>query len=619
MRRVVRCASLGVLGSLAMASSLLIGSGAEGQTPGRIITFGDSLSDNGNLFATTGQPPAPYNKRFTNGIVWTEILSGGAQNSFFQGTGVGGNTNLAFGGSRTDNAANLNGPIPSIPTEIITFFAVGGKIGPNDLVTLQGGPNNIFQYFTIAGPGATVPGITTTSVSAANDLSASATQLTAAGARRILVGNIPDIGATPSFNGSPTTSGAATLATNIYNAQLDANIRALAAANPGTNYIQMDWNALFRAVNANAAAFGYTNTTSACISTPACVTGSKAIQNQFVFWDGVHPTQTGHIILAQYAGLLINPQQGAARSAPLGEVASYARLNAADEVLDRASGWARGVYGRENGFYAQLTGTHGQQDANGPTPSYNFTLGGARFGLDRRFGSTLVGGALGVQLGEIGGGNLKSDVAVYDGDLYVTNLFGPVFVTGQVGGSLTQFDSIKRATGIGPITSDALSAHAHQFGANLESGVIFKSGALSIVPSARVGYINANVGSFSEKSELLAMGFEDRTISSGTAAARLRAVHDMAFGRFGGTVFGEVGYEKFFSQSTDAITSRFINNTAHATSTTVSDLSARGLNFKVGVDGKINQTMALSFQYGLSLEDGNGQIHIGQARVKVPF
>jgi outer membrane lipase/esterase len=586
---------------------------------GRIITFGDSLSDNGNLFATTGNPPAPYNQRFTNGLVWTELLSGGSQTSPFQGTGVGGNTNLAFGGSRTDGAFNLNGPIPSIPTEIASFFAFGGTIKPTDLVTLQGGPNNIFQYFTLAGAGATVAGITTTSVGAANDLSSSAVQLTVLGAKRILVGNIPDIGAAPSFNGSPQTSGAATLATNIYNAQLDANIKALAAANPGTNYIQMDWNALFRAVTANPAAFGYSNTTSSCIATAACVTGSKAAQNHFVFWDGVHPTQTGHSILAAYANLLINPQSGAARAAPLGEVATYARLNAADEVLDRGAGWARGVYGRENGFYAQLTGTHGSHDGSTASPSYNFTLGGARLGFDRRFGSTLVGAAVGVGLGELGGSNLKSDVAVYDGDVFATTLFGPLYLTAQAGGSFTQYDSLRRATGLGPVIGTANGADARQFGTNLEAGIILKTGALSIIPSARVGYVDARVGSFAETSELLAIAFEERSLSSGTASARLRAVYDLSFGRFGGTAFGEVGYEKFFSQSADAISARFVNNTAQPFSTTVSDVAARGLNFKVGVDGKISQTMALSLQYGLSLEDGQGQIHTGQARVKVPF
>lgn len=614
---------------LALAVAILVVTGVastDANAQGRIITFGDSLSDNGNLFATTGQPPSPpYNRRFTNGIVWTEILSGGSQTSLFQGTGLSGNTNLAFGGSRTDNALNLNGPIPSVPAQIGTFLGAGGRIGANDLVTLQGGPNNIFQYFTIAGAGANVAGITATSVASANDLSGSAAQLTAAGARRILIGNIPDIGATPSFNGSPQTAGAATLATNIFNTQLDSNVRALAAANPGTNYIQMDWNGLFRAVIANPTAFGYTNTTAACLAVASCAAATAAEQNRFVFFDGVHPTATGHQLLALYAGLLLNPQSGVARAAPLGEVASYARLNAADEVLDRGAGWARGVYGQQNGFYAQAIGTHGQQDGSGGTPSYSFTAGGVRLGLDQNFkngligGKTLAGGALGVSLGEVGGSNIKSDLAVYDGDLYVTHLFGPLFATGHVGGSITQFDSLRRATGVGPITANSNDVRAHQFGANFEAGLIFKAGSFTIVPSGRVGYVNARVDAFAETADILALSFGQQSLDNGTASGRVRAVHDIAFGSFGGTAFGEVGYERFFSQNTANIVTRYVGNTAQPTSTTVGDLNARGLNFKVGIDGKINQTMSLSLQYGVALEDGNGQIHTGQARVKVPF
>src|ERR1035441_9762115 len=41
-----------------------------------VIAYGDSLSDNGNLFAATGQPPAPYwNGRFSNGPVTVEYLA----------------------------------------------------------------------------------------------------------------------------------------------------------------------------------------------------------------------------------------------------------------------------------------------------------------------------------------------------------------------------------------------------------------------------------------------------------------------------------------------------------------------------------------------------------------
>src|SRR4051794_6489859 len=41
-----------------------------------IVSFGDSLTDTGNLYAATGQPPAPYDMgRFSNGPLWVEYLA----------------------------------------------------------------------------------------------------------------------------------------------------------------------------------------------------------------------------------------------------------------------------------------------------------------------------------------------------------------------------------------------------------------------------------------------------------------------------------------------------------------------------------------------------------------
>ena len=75
----------------------------------------------------------------------------------YQGTGVTGKVNMAFGGARTDLLANLNNvaqipgagflafpgatmlPInlpPGIPSQIAAYLALGGAFGPNDLVTV---------------------------------------------------------------------------------------------------------------------------------------------------------------------------------------------------------------------------------------------------------------------------------------------------------------------------------------------------------------------------------------------------------------------------------------------------------------------------------------------------
>ena len=80
---------------------------AEAQTYDRLVVFGDSLSDNGNLFLISGgtQPPSPpYARRFSNGPTFVELLGFNAAN--FNGS-VTGSINYAFGGSRTDASAGV--------------------------------------------------------------------------------------------------------------------------------------------------------------------------------------------------------------------------------------------------------------------------------------------------------------------------------------------------------------------------------------------------------------------------------------------------------------------------------------------------------------------------------
>ena len=106
-----------------------------------------------------------------------------------------------------DNAPNLNGPIPSLQAQLATFLGLGGSFGAADTVTLLGGANNIFQYFTSAGAGANAAGITATSLSAAADMATITQMVAGAGAGRILISNLPDLGVTPAYNGSAATAG----------------------------------------------------------------------------------------------------------------------------------------------------------------------------------------------------------------------------------------------------------------------------------------------------------------------------------------------------------------------------------------------------------------------------
>jgi outer membrane lipase/esterase len=604
--------------AFACAVAVLAGSldPAEAQTSGRIITFGDSLSDNGNLGAAG--PPAPYNgNRFTNGIVWTEILSGGSQNSPTRGQPITGNVNFAFGGARTDALPNPtpgSTTTPGIPVQIGQFQGLGGTVGARDTITMWGGANNIFQYFTSTPPASvTQAGLQANSVAAATSMAQNVGQVVGLGGRTFLVANVPDLGATPQFLGGPAQQGAS-FATAVYNSALGQGLATVAASAPGVNIIQMDTAGLFRAILANPAAFGLTNVTQACITVPSCVGGGAAAQNQFAFWDGVHPTQAGHQLLAALASQLLNQAPNASRAAALGEVAVRNRQTATDDVFDRAGSWARGAYGGQNGAWVTATGAHARYDANGLVPGFSSTMGGGRAGLDREMGNTLVGGSLGVSTGSIGGG-LSADVDVIDGDLYAAYLMGPFYVAGQAGVSLNRFSDIRRSVGIGPLVATG-NTDALQVSAAAEAGYIMKTGGITLVPSARLQVVNSHINGFTESGDVLAMTFSDRDSNAVIGGIRLRALASL--GAFG-TGFAEVGYERVLSDSNDGLVAKLANNTALANTIATGDLASRGLSFKVGADTKLTATTHLTVQYGVSLQEGNGVAHTGQARVKIPF
>ncbi len=623
MSRVVRVRShvapafglaltLAVLPTVAQAQQVTLPAG------GRFVTIGDSLSDNGNLHGLTGSPPAPYySGRFSNGPVWTELMAG-TMNQPFLGGPVTGNVNVAFGGARTDNAANLNGPIPSLPTQLGTYLALGGTFGAADTVTLLGGANNIFQYFTIAGPGATPTGISTTSLAAATDMATITQTVATAGAGRILVSNLPDLGVTPSYNGSPVTAGAGTLATTIFNQSLATQLQSLALANPNTNIVQMDLAAALNVIRANPAAYGFSNVTNSCLATLACVTGTTSVQNSYLFWDGVHPTARGHQWVATYAALLLMPGASAADAAVLGDVAIRGRLAAADDVLDRAMGYSEGQYQRSNGLWVTATGNRGVMGARGDVAAYDHTTGGMRIGLDQAVSSNLLlGASAGFGVGRLGGA-MRSDLLSFDGDVYANYTADAFFMSGTLGASWMGFDDLRRATGFGPLDARG-STSATQWSAAIESGFMARTGGVTWVPSARVQYVRADVSGYTETGALLAMSYRDRSSEAVLGGVRLRASTLADLFGTNGRAYGEIGYEHALAENHDGVLASLVGNTAKPFVGNVDGFTGRGLNFKVGYDAKVNDKVSLTLAYGTALNDGAGTSHTGQIRVKMPF
>ncbi|MGL5734757.1 MAG: SGNH/GDSL hydrolase family protein, partial [Beijerinckiaceae bacterium] len=295
----------------------------------------------GATFLNGAPNPLPLNlNRFTNGLTWAETLAAqtgaGAPvlyaipnqrlgQALPQTIIPGSNVNYAFGASRSDaipalvgtsatlgpalgiqgviatpTAVGATAPIgggatfgittvPGLPQQIAAYGANGGTFGPNSLVTIWSGANDIFQISSGYPAGATPTQIIQ---GAAVNVGTAVGQVMALGARNIIVNNLPDLGATPSsITGGAAAIAQGTAAANGYNAALTFALSGAAAAAPaGTNIILVDVNKAFAAVTANPAAYGFTNVTAACVTTPACIGGGAAAQAGYLFWDTVHPT-----------------------------------------------------------------------------------------------------------------------------------------------------------------------------------------------------------------------------------------------------------------------------------------------------------------------------------------
>ena len=248
-----------------------------------VVVFGDSLSDNGNLFMATsavGMPtpasPPYFDGRFSNGPVSVETVAsyfGVPLIDFAFGGATTGLGNIGDGGS-----VSTMHQLPGITSQFAGSQAAIAPIASNSLFVVWGGPDDILA----PTPGQTNP-VDIANTAAANIIRI-VNGLQALGANQILVPGIPDLGVVPEY---ASNSLAARLFATTFNSDLVAGLPKGA--------IYVDTFSLLDEIVANPSAFGFTNVTTPCLSGSAVC----ANPNQYLFWDGQHPTEAAQLLLAR--------------------------------------------------------------------------------------------------------------------------------------------------------------------------------------------------------------------------------------------------------------------------------------------------------------------------------
>jgi phospholipase/lecithinase/hemolysin len=130
-----------------------------------------------------------------------------------------------------------------------------------------------------------------------------------AGAMRFLVWTVPDPGLTPALRSfGPGAMQVAAFLTTLFNTQmLLPTVQALDQPSDDVDIAVLDAFALLQQIAANPATFGLTNTTTACVTPNARPFFCQAVDD-YLFWDGIHPTRAAHGLVAHEAARALAQQ-----------------------------------------------------------------------------------------------------------------------------------------------------------------------------------------------------------------------------------------------------------------------------------------------------------------------
>ncbi|HET8765187.1 MAG TPA: autotransporter domain-containing protein [Rhodanobacter sp.] len=569
----------------AITAALLFSTAASAATFSKVVVFGDSLSDAGNISLATApsiQPPLEFT---TNpGHVAMQDLAGSL--GYTLAPSLAGGTDYAWGGAGVlTNSPGTPAAVPTITSQVNAYLAAGSA-DPNALYSIWGGANDIFYAATAAGAGAMAqqliqqnvaaqiaqlqaagmtaaqiaaltPTITqqvttavTQQVLAGAGVSGFMTadqvqaaigaaaqqevkligQLQGAGVKNLLVFNLPNIGVTP----SGIAQGAAaqeqlTALSVLFNTTLNSGLGQM-----GKGIIPVNTYALLNEVVANPGAYGFAN-----VTTPACGAGSSSVQcgpqgsglpytyaagtdQNYLFADGVHPTTAAHAMLAQ---VVLSELAAPGQISLLGEAPLAA--SAAQTRAVRNQMLADGT-GSDTRVFVNVDYAHQRYDAQAASPKTTSNNVNLTLGVDAKLADHVSAGvALGVGQSNAdfagGGGYQLQDVS---GIGYLTYHNGGGYLGGYANFGQANFSDIDRRIAIGNGSrTETGKADGSHLGGGLTGGWWFDFGSLRTGPFATAEWQTVKVSGYSESgndSTAMWFGRQQRNALIGTVGWRLQ-------------------------------------------------------------------------------------------------
>ncbi|HEY7945348.1 MAG TPA: autotransporter domain-containing protein [Casimicrobiaceae bacterium] len=498
----------------ALATGLYLSHGPAAAQFNQFYFFGDSLTDAGSF--KPALPPGTGKFTTNPGPVWAEVLAQ-RYGSTATPANQGGN-DYAEGGARV---TQLPGFPASPPTGTATPVAVQiqnflnkGAVNSNALYSVWAGANDLFVQLGLAQAGTITPGdVQTNLATAATQLVQQIGVLNAAGARHIMVFNLPDVGSTP-FGRSSGQGATISALSSFYNSTLSAGLDSL-----HIDVIRLNIFSLLDEIIANPAAYGFSNASSpACTVASLLCTASTLVApdaaQTYVFADAVHPTTAGHQVIADYAASVIEAPQkiGLLAEAPL--QVEQANFRAIDDRMWSTLNTARA----QNKFDAYAVYDYGNYDRSGDFGGGSDHMNTVTLGGDMKLSERLLAGiAFGysedkASFGDNGGGFKLNEASL---TAYVGYGQGPWYVGASLGGGDLDFRNVHRTFALGAASrTEAGDTHGKNLTARLLGGYWFNTTTNWLHgPFARLTYQQNTIDAWSESgasSTAMAFGEQKR-------------------------------------------------------------------------------------------------------------
>jgi phospholipase/lecithinase/hemolysin len=296
-----------------------------------LVVFGDSLSDTGRIYKIFSDahkiipaipvfPKSPpyYQGRFSNGLVWSENLAATMHVPL---------DNYAMGGSWVESFWQSGIPFPwSVDTLMDSYLMehLLDKNKANHLYVIWGGGNDYLSDRR------DVDRATSQTVSS---IKRYMEKLVTFGATHIVVLNLPDLGAIPEARSHGVDFAAhLTMLTQMHNMKLTVVLADERRAHPKVSFLLVDSYAYMQSVLNDPAKFQLKNVKDACYTGSIKLSASSDLQaaneqmktdimqnpslreayqtstsldpqvcanpDDYLFWDGIHPTAAMHKLIA---------------------------------------------------------------------------------------------------------------------------------------------------------------------------------------------------------------------------------------------------------------------------------------------------------------------------------